>query len=176
MSGIVVGPRAPFIGSPSLSQPRGTESPSSLLHSLLFSSLARRTSRVRSPADLRSYIYCIEETRAAAFLAHAPPVMSGLQSPVCLSVRLSGGPVDRSPSMPPTRPFSRGPPSCSSSFSATAASARYSSLARLPRYSISSLSTGTLVHIQIRADRVAPFLRNLFRNRMTDFSSFPSFF
>lgn len=40
-------------------------------------------------ADLirRSYIYCIEETRAAAFHAHAPPVMSGLQS--CLSFRPS---------------------------------------------------------------------------------------
>lgn len=35
----------------------------------------------------RSYIYCIEETRAAAFHAHAPPVMSGLQS--CLSFRPS---------------------------------------------------------------------------------------
>lgn len=74
-----------------------------LSSSPLPSLLSRRTSRVRSPADLRSYIYCIEETRAAAFFAHAPPVMSGLQSPVCLSVRLSRGPVDRSPSMPPSR-------------------------------------------------------------------------
>lgn len=68
-----------------------------LSSSALPSLLSHRASRVRSPADLRSYIYCIEETRAAAFLAHAPLVMSGLQSPVCLSVRLSRGPVDRSP-------------------------------------------------------------------------------
>ncbi|KAL0134699.1 hypothetical protein PUN28_001466 [Cardiocondyla obscurior] len=52
----------------------------------LSSLLSRRASRARSLADLRSYIYCIEETRAAAFLAHAPPVMSGLQSPVFPSV------------------------------------------------------------------------------------------
>lgn len=147
------------------------------LHSTpLPSLLSRCTSRVRSPADLRSYIYCIEETRAAAFLAHAPPVMSGLQSPVCLSVRLSRGPVDRSPSMPPTRPFSRERSLFVPLFllSATVvASARYSSLAWLPRYSISSLSTGTFVHIQIHADQVAPSSRNSFRPGMTDLS--PSF-
>lgn len=135
-------------------QPRGAQSPSPLLHSLLFSSLA---SRVRSPADLRSYIYCIEETRAAAFLAHAPLVMSGLQSPVCLSVRL---PEDRStgrlPSMPPTRPFSSGLPFAPLfSFSAAARFCPLSSFAWFPRYSISSLPT--LVHIQMHEGRVALF-------------------
>lgn len=57
----------------------------------------------------RSYIYCIEETRAAAFHAHAPPVMSGLQS--CLSfrpsIRRTGRPVAlHAPYLVPSREIS----------------------------------------------------------------------
>lgn len=57
------------------------------------------------------------------------------------------------------------------------ASARYSSLASwLPRYSISSLSPGTFVHIQIHADQVARFSRKKFISRLQDRVFFLPFF
>lgn len=91
---------------------------------------------------IRSYIYCIEETRAAAFLAHAPPVMSGLQS--CLSFRPSVQRTGRPVAF--HTPYSRSlldlsPPLLSSFLYRRPL---FFARARLPRYSISPPSTGTL--------------------------------
>lgn len=133
---------------------RPPSSPSPLSHNI-----AR--SPIRSDPIRRSYIYCIEETRAAAFHAHAPPVMSGLQS--CLSFRPSiqrtGRPVAlHAPYLVPSREISSPPslplfPSLLPRPPFSTAPARYSSLAWLPRYLISPLSTGT---VRLHPDTYAP--------------------
>jgi len=110
-SGIVVGPPDSFIGSPLLSAGADRFSLSHA-HARARASASAHTPTVRSDPPIRSYIYCIEETRAAAFLAHAPPVMSGLQS--CLSFRPSVRRTGRLPCpllgpprlLPRARPFS----------------------------------------------------------------------
>ena len=152
-------PASPLLSSPLLSSPP-------LPPLLSLPRVSSRFPRSLTRRDLRSYIYCIEETRAAAFLAHAPPVMSGLQSPVCLSVRLSRGPVARSPSIPLTRPFSRDislhAPQPFSFFSARhrcAASARYSSLPRSLAIPSRHCRPG---HSSIYANQIAPSSRNSF--------------
>lgn len=113
-------------------------SPCSLLSALL-RSLTR---------PIRSYIYCIEETRAAAFLAHAPPVMSGLQS--CLSFRPSVQRTGRLPcpllAIPSRSPRRRSLPlTCPLRRAHRFSTAILRSLARSApsRYSISPPSIGT---------------------------------
>jgi len=90
------------------------------------------------------------------------------RSPV-LSVFPSVYPEDRSTGRPPCPllgPFSWDLPSLPPAFVPrppfSTVSARYSSLAWLPRYLISPLSTGTFVYIQIHAHQIVPFLRDWF--------------
>lgn len=173
------GSRAPFIGLPSLSEPRGAEPASPLLHSTPLHSTPFSSLTPHIPRSLtrRSPILYLLYRRDQSRRIPRACAARNERSPVsCLSFRPS---VQRT-----GRPVAFHAPYSSllerSLFvplfllSATVvASARYSSLAWLPRYSISSLSTGTFVHIQIHADQVALSSRNSFRPGMTDLS--PSF-
>jgi len=130
------------------------------------------TSAVRSDPPIRSYIYCIEETRAAAFLAHAPPVMSGLQS--CLSFRPSVRRTGRLPYPllgPLWCPYSGPPrllPSSSSFLLALLAAFLRSLLGSLAVRSRDCRPGQIRPHLDTHAPRgapFAPFLRDSFNDR-----------
>lgn len=109
---------------------------------------------------IRSYIYCIEETRAAAFLAHAPPVMSGLQS--CLSFRPSVQKTGRPVAF--HTPYSRSlldlPPLASSFLYR-----RPLFFAHLAPLLFDLATVYRDVHIQMYAYQVVLFLQNLSRRQ-----------